>query len=675
MVAQEDNSKVLIDSIIKISFNNDRVGLIDDGSRMFSNHKELDPFLAEASTYFWQQQMLVPYFAEIYVNFTEDELKEILAFYNSESYRRISSPNLQEELRIMFAVNMLGSLFAGISGQSWNLNDLKISDKEYNSLANKYIKQIKFEENFDAVLDVLLNSMQEKSSAEDLRMIKGMLTKMGKEGMACYKYLLGRYVSKKQLQEVVKFYSSSLGIRLLDNNVGNMISLFSDVTQNQESRAKFEAKMDSVVSVKDCLSYIKIAKQMSLANRNFSLPIDTIHLNGKSIYVGEVFGGLPGGKGVLTDKDGVRYSGDFKDGKRHGLLTTYFVNGDSISQYWADDKVMKNQGDDINKLVPSYMGKAMGYGKLSSGKACGYFVDGELHGKGEEVDANFTKAGLFKHGELISGKEVTFFDNKKKVVVFDKEVDGVITKGVKSIIKSGVKGQTEEKFEGTFIRDVLHGMGTYEYITPTFKSKYQGFFAYNELYGYGTSYKYWEENQTMETYVGNYFASKYQDYGIHQYVYTSKDSIKYVQITKGYFEKGEKEGDVEYEEKITKIPSAGWIFTRFGVRFANQHDTLTIHIKGVVHDKKLEGQAEIKASNGDYYKGVFHRGGFKEGIACIHYSDGSKYEGEFKDGKYNGNGKYYYLDGTYDDGIFLNGYIKEGFLKNKKGVRIKKIKQ
>lgn len=666
VVAQESNTKILIDSIVKISFNNDRVHLIDNSPRIFGNQKNLDPFLAEASTYFLLQQMFVPYFVGIYTGFTEDELRKILAFYNSESYRRISTLSLKKDLKALFAITMLGNFSAMISGKSWDLNVFKIADKEYDALADKYIKQIKFEESYDAIGDALLNDVKKESSVAEMNMIKGML--------ACYKYLLGKYVSKKQLREVVDFYSSSLGTRLLDKNVGTMVSMFSEISQNQERMAELEARKDSLVSVEDCLSYIDIAKRMSMGNRNFSLPVDTIHLKGKSVYVGEVFGVIPSGNGVLTDKEGVRYSGNFKDGKRHGLLTTYFVNGDSIRQYWADDKVMKNQGKDIDGLVPMHLGKAMGYGKLSSGEAYGYFVDGELHGEGGKIGENSIETGLFKHGRLVKGREVNYYDDRRRKVIFQKEVDGIVSKGVKIIIKSEKEGESKVRMEGSFIRGNLHGMGTYEYSNATFKSKFQGFFAYDELYGYGTSYKHWAKDDFVETYEGNFFASKYQGAGHLKCVFVTSDSIKYVQITKGNFENGNVTGNIEYEEKITRIPGSSWRFTRFGVKFTNLHDTLTISIKGTVKNKKLEGQAEIKTSNGDYYKGMFLKGEFREGFGCVHYEDNTKYEGGFKDGRFNGAGKFYYSDGTYDDGIFLKGYVKEGVYRNKKGGKIKNVR-
>ena len=51
--------------------------------------------------------------------------------------------------------------------------------------------------------------------------------------------------------------------------------------------------------------------------------------------------------------------------------------------------------------------------------------------------------------------------------------------------------------------------------------------------------------------------------------------------------------------------------------------------------------------NGSYYIGQF-KNDLKNGKGVEYYKNGNiKYEGEFIDGKFDGNGKYFWEDGSY----------------------------
>ncbi|KAK3006147.1 hypothetical protein RJ639_017542 [Escallonia herrerae] len=55
------------------------------------------------------------------------------------------------------------------------------------------------------------------------------------------------------------------------------------------------------------------------------------------LYVGHCQGGLPEGKGRLSDGDGNIYDGMWRYGKKSGLGTFYFRNGDVFRGSWGDD--------------------------------------------------------------------------------------------------------------------------------------------------------------------------------------------------------------------------------------------------------------------------------------------------------------------------------------------------
>ena len=80
-------------------------------------------------------------------------------------------------------------------------------------------------------------------------------------------------------------------------------------------------------------------------------------------------------------------------------------------------------------------------------------------------------------------------------------------------------------------------------------------------------------------------------------------------------------------------------------------------------------------SNGDYYKGVFKNGVFKEGVTRKTNADGSVYEGEMKNGWYEGQGKLTEANGNSDEGIFNSGSCVDGVRKDKRGKVLYKIKR
>ena len=164
-----------------------------------------------------------------------------------------------------------------------------------------------------------------------------------------------------------------------------------------------------------------------------------------------------------------------------------------------------------------------------------------------------------------------------------------------------------------------------------------------------------------------------------KYTYTDKYDLTYGQTTEGYFHEGNLEGDMVYDELITNISPQNWRFTRFGFKinyYAEEatSDSLAIHIKGTVTNDKLNGEAEITISNGDYYKGIFKNGEFKEGVVRQTNSNRSVYEGEMKNGKYEGQGKLTYSNGNYDEGTFMYGTCIDGVCKDKRGRVLWKIR-
>ena len=76
----------------------------------------------------------------------------------------------------------------------------------------------------------------------------------------------------------------------------------------------------------------------------------------------------------------------------------------------------------------------------------------------------------------------------------------------------------------------------------------------------------------------------------------------------------------------------------------------------------MDLKQQINYNNGDYYKGEI-KGGKAYGKGILYYKNGNiKYEGDFINDKYEGNGKYYYENSEYYIGQWKNG------LKHGKGI-------
>ena len=78
--------------------------------------------------------------------------------------------------------------------------------------------------------------------------------------------------------------------------------------------------------------------------------------------------------------------------------------------------------------------------------------------------------------------------------------------------------------------------------------------------------------------------------------------------------------------------------------------------EGQFKDGDFEGKGTLTYPNGQQYTGEFKFGLF-DGEGVLVYSDGSKYEGQFREGALNGQGTITYADGTQYKGSFKDGDI------------------
>ena len=694
IVAQNNEREQLLDSItqtIGLQFN--RQQMIELSQQFTQENKNIDPVIAEAVAYNITKQLTQSMMAELYNNLTEEQLREVLQFIKSDANRRISSSNVSKELAQFLISDVTTYLTTFVEGMPWKSAVPRLNDNEYATLVDQYLELT----GAISIFDKIVNEMKASSSniqAQGNEFVEKMLKQFQKLFPTYYKRALIKYVTKEQLQEVIDLCSKPFMKEIMQNSQNFTFSFVSEILKDPKSFSdEIMKNFNNIKSINDTVTfvqnYIAFMPSMPISQQiNPIYPIKTITLK-KFTYTGETFDGLPHGKGTLVDKNGTRYSGSFKEGKRHGSIATYYSGGDSITQMWADDKVMKEQNDDLKKHAPSYKEKPMGYGYDYKNEYIekGWFIDGKLEGEGERETHNgkTVEKGWFTNGILTKGRILKEIDGK--ISDFKGSIDGNILIGTLTI--TNLYDDSEKNIiNGTIVNGVMHGKGSAIYEKQGHYQLDKGYFAYDKLYGVGQRVVKEEKNNLTVTYDGEFFAGKLQGRGTLQTSYTNHDAITFKQTIVGYFNSGKTRGNIVYDEHITNITYHeydNWIFKRFGfdIHHGKHHqtvdktgkDTLDIHIEGKLLNEELNGYAEITLSNGDYYKGEFKYGNLLNGNARISFANGSVYEGEYKSRSCEGQGKLTYSNGNYDEGTFEDGVCIKGVRKNKQGTIIQKIRR
>lgn len=695
LMAQSNNRELLIDSIVNLlSKEMCRVEIMRDAQKLLKKNEALDSMTAEAVVYAVNKQKTWCSLIQSYENLSEDQLLEIIRFIDTEANRRITSREVREKVGKSLFIAVMGQY----RGKSRKPDIPSLNDEEYSALVDTYLDLVGSLSMIHEMLAPFKADLLKRMGSDGKRILPFLIKLVQGNFPAYYKEALIDYVSKEQLQEVVEFYSRPYmrelqqhGKRII-TSISNASMIDWDAFDKDSIGYTVVTDIPTIVQEYICvLPYISAYKKVEPL-----YPVKTLAMKKNSIYVGQTRDGLAHGKGILTDKKGVRYFGDFKEGIRHGIITTYLLNGDSVIQVWADDKVIKEQNTDIKEIAPQYKKTYMGYGfgYVDGKKGEGMFIDGLLEGYGRRTsfDGEIIEEGWFESGTLVKGRMMTNYKSSRSVAI-----DGdFIASGEMSVVAGKATVTTKKNGkevknlkEGTLIDGALHGKGSFEYSKGDFYLCDKGCFAYDELYGKGHRLRKWEDQNATEVYKGDFYAGKYQGKGVKKYTCTKTEhNLISIQTIVGDFYEGELNGYMEYEECIPNLyhlPDSHWIFTRMGFELKcvgtsriaegiSPTDSLMIYIKGMVANDKLDGEAEVTLSNGDYYRGTFEKGKLVKGVVRVMDPSKNVYEGEIMDGMRNGKGKLTFLDGSYEEGEFFNGRCVKGVKKNRRGVVLSEIK-
>ena len=143
---------------------------------------------------------------------------------------------------------------------------------------------------------------------------------------------------------------------------------------------------------------------------NKRLKTEIINIETGNIYKGEHINYIPNGSGELTNKNGMKTIGEFKDGKSNGFAKKYYPNGSLLYKgKWKDGrpngfgKTYRQNGSLLYEgyfkdAKPDGLGKE--YQKNGKIRYEGYFKDGKSNGRGKIYHQNGTLwyEGYFKDG-------------------------------------------------------------------------------------------------------------------------------------------------------------------------------------------------------------------------------------------------------------------------------------
>ncbi|MBR1757177.1 MAG: TIR domain-containing protein [Lachnospiraceae bacterium] len=355
-------------------------------------------------------------------------------------------------------------------------------------------------------------------------------------------------------------------------------------------------------------------------------------------YEGDFDRGMYNGQGTQRYADGSVYTGGFKDNKRSGQGTLVESDGKRSEGVWENDKFKEGKAQLVFKNGDEYDGEMAdficnGYGTIrykNGNTYQGYFKNDKRDGKGTY---HFTNGNVYV-GEYQSGKRTGYgiMDYAKGTRYEGEWEDGKLCgkgKWIPDVAKP------EFFYEGEFRAGQFDGEGTYHYQNG---DVYIGQFKNNNRSGFGTM-----TYANGDRYEGEWKADSSTGNGTFYY--------KNGHTWKGQFVSG------------LKCNGYGYMGPQ-NLRVQGYSEMLSSKVNyyyiGACKEFLRDGEGTVYFANGKTLKGVFRRGMIWDGEGYFPYAgSGGKttpyvYEGEFKEGCFNGKGHLMINQKVYD-GNFVNG--------------------
>lgn len=565
---------------------------------------------------------------------TDRELQAILDLYCTEAYGFMMS-----EAFVSTYVENVRKAFQYEHGEGARFS-YAVREKGYGDGLDVIFRKINHE--LGPVLDDILGEdriMQKRKYGVPESQVELMLVsarKVKSNLFSIFKASLVDYMSNDMLQNVVRFLKSPEGQKYaaycqkahasVDLSSDEFVSSFKEVLETR--------KPNNTKAKTSLADYVAISRAFPESFPELLRPYAEMNL-GENRYQGQTRDNRPYGKGKLTDKKGVVYEGDFKDGKRHGVINVTKSGKKTVTQFWISDKYVKDVPvgkDEAGKVPAAYVadGQNWGYGtsydQNLKTRRQGVFIDGQLQGTGRVTEPGRTLSGDFFNGQMVNGT-VTWKNSSSDLIEFKGKLAGNRGEGVREI--SAADGSGKEKHTGIFQGGLLDGKGHKNIVKAKTESDYMGSFAYGKLYGQG---------------VLRQSVSDVLNCGIFE-----------ESVYEGCFFADKFHGEGRLKISMTDIPAGPWTFNRCNVLLPSfEGQSVEIVMEGLFDDGTFK-EGRISYSNGSWYEGVFDDSGLAEGNMFCRYADGSYYQGGCLDGKYHGYGLMHKADGTEYSGRYEYG--------------------
>jgi len=172
-----------------------------------------------------------------------------------------------------------------------------------------------------------------------------------------------------------------------------------------------------------------------------SLCVGTINYKNGSVYVGDIFEGIPSGIGTLTSVTGYKYTGQFKSGFISGIGAEFTPNGEiKVSGLYDSGRL-----------------------KIPAALTADIFVNVNLR-----TNLEFQKKEIFDKVDALSGK-------------FQSQLPVCPRTGRRFLCSGSSTTSNGLRYQGEFRDDVFHGFGEYELSN----ANYRGFFHDGKFHGLG----------------------------------------------------------------------------------------------------------------------------------------------------------------------------------------------
>ena len=368
-----------------------------------------------------------------------------------------------------------------------------------------------------------------------------------------------------------------------------------------------------------------------------------------------------GGKVITRDKYGNCYSGEFENGVRHGIGAARFSDGSSYEGRW-ENGIFEGKGllrfpDGTFYEGEFTNGAYHGDGYLSCADGSNYrgeWKNGKYHGKGELKDSNENVwEGEFGDGKLIKGNYLVIEEGKTQFNVYEiengrrnrrstrKNKDGTLIYTLEKKENSNVIVNYPDgsKYEGEWKDGVRHGKGVLKNSRGEVISE-----------GNFTNDVYITECQARENNRGEYKNSNPELTLLDGRVVDSNENVY-----EGGWQNGMRNGIGVLTDKNGKLISEGKFEDnrlvtgkyRVKVKGKNEYNIIEVMHSGPTgkeYREKYDGTL------------IYTLEKKENSNVIVNYPDGSKYEGDWENGKREGRGVLTFTNGEYYEGGFKDDH-------------------